>query len=78
MLRPLVALAYVDRGMDSRVLDIFVVVPLVRRVFVLMLMLLLTGRVTEFPLHRARDVDVLLFARHIREVGGCTLPGGYW
>ena len=78
MLRPLVALAYVDRGMDRRVLDIFVMVPLVRRVFVLMLMLLLTGRVVEFPLHRARNVEALLFARHIREVGRCALPGGYW
>ena len=75
VLSPLVALAYVDRTMECRVLDIFVNVPLVRRVFVLVL--LFAGGVVGFALARARDVDGLLFARGMREVRGWTMPRGY-
>jgi hypothetical protein len=42
-------------------------------------MLLFAGRMVGFTLDRARDVDVLLFARciRVREVGGWAVPGGY-
>ena len=74
MLRPLVALAYVDRVMESRVVDLFVIVPLVGRVFVLTV--LFVGGVVGFALYRARDLDALLFAGRIREVGRWTVFGG--
>jgi hypothetical protein len=75
VLHPLVALAYVDRVMESRVLDVFVIVPLIRRDFVLML--LFAGGMAVLPLDRARHSDALLFARRVREVGGGTMPCGW-
>jgi len=78
VLRPLIALAYVDRVMGSGVLDIFVTAPVVRRALVLTL--LFAGGVVDFVLNRVGHVDnsgVLLFAGRIREGGGHMVPRGY-
>ena len=79
-LRPLVALAYIDRVVDSRVVDInilIILIPLVRGAVVLML--LLAGGVVDLCvwLDRARYFDVLAFSGRTREVGWWAMPRGY-
>lgn len=73
---PLVALADVDRAVHRGVLDVLVLIPLVRRAFVLALWH--AGGVVDFPLDGARDLDALLFARRIRVARRWALPRGCW
>ena len=73
---PLVALADVDRAVHRGVLAVFILVPLVRRALVLVLWR--AGGVVDFPLHGARHLDALLFARRIWVARRWALPRGCW